>query len=516
MTEPGGLQALWARVRGSITISHTVAMHLTLGVLGVATLLPWNIFITETQFFEVRSHNLPTWEKAADAIKSIIPLCFQVPNVAALLVAVRYQQRLSMDQQVLYPLIIGFAVILMAGLMATAEHMPGTVLMSLTFPGVVLLGLSSAFLQGGVFALAAQRGALFINSCITGQGLAGLAVALLSFVTQAAGPVDGSGKPPTPEQVSGPAAYYFLGSSMVVAGSVLGYLNIRRQLPAAAKSALEEPLLVEEGVHSNGTATGNGAAANGGGALSNGADADDAASAAALADASGGDDGSGEMPVSQLLSKLWGYCAVVVATFGVTLLVFPAITSSVCSRHNPAVTERGTTAFAGCAASSPEGRFYGDLFVPFSFVLFNLGDVLGRVAAGLGPWARTSPPLHFLGLYAAARLVLPVALVFCNVITPAGWVVPPLLGGNDAWPMLLVLLLGLTNGHLGLLALMHAPSTLPPAARKQSGPVLSFCVVSGLISGSMLSLVLVEALHAGKAAAGAGAALLLAAFAMPR
>lgn len=37
-------------------------------LLGVATLLPWNVFITETDFFNVRVHVPPTYHAIADGM----------------------------------------------------------------------------------------------------------------------------------------------------------------------------------------------------------------------------------------------------------------------------------------------------------------------------------------------------------------------------------------------------------------------------------------------------------------
>jgi len=65
--------------------------------------------------------------------------------------------------------------------------------------------------------------------------------------------------------------------------------------------------------------------------------------------------------------------------------------------------------------------------VPFIFVLFNLGDLLGRYGAGLGPWAANAPRASLLLAYAGARALLAAALLLCNVVTPHAWRLPLLL-----------------------------------------------------------------------------------------
>ena len=71
------------------------------------------------------------------------------------------------------------------------------------------------------------------------------------------------------------------------------------------------------------------------------------------------------------------------------------------------------------------------------FLCFNSGDLLGRGLAGLGPWAKHSPPTPVLLGYAVARAGLLVALMLCNVITPQRWALPLLFRcvGNISAPL---------------------------------------------------------------------------------
>lgn len=46
-------------------------------LLGVATLLPWNVFINENEYFDVRVHVKPTYLNIADNFESAIVLVFQ-------------------------------------------------------------------------------------------------------------------------------------------------------------------------------------------------------------------------------------------------------------------------------------------------------------------------------------------------------------------------------------------------------------------------------------------------------
>ena len=66
----------------------------------------------------------------------------------------------------------------------------------------------------------------------------------------------------------------------------------------------------------------------------------------------------------------------------------------------------------------------GDLFTPLLFLLFNLGDLVGRLLSGIGPYVNKSPPATMLVGYSLSRIVLAAALVFCHVVTPHTWRAP--------------------------------------------------------------------------------------------
>ena len=47
-------------------------VYITFGALGVATLLPWNVVLTETEYFLVRSHQAPFSQRIADNFPSVL------------------------------------------------------------------------------------------------------------------------------------------------------------------------------------------------------------------------------------------------------------------------------------------------------------------------------------------------------------------------------------------------------------------------------------------------------------
>jgi len=77
-----------------------------------------------------------------------------------------------------------------------------------------------------------------------------------------------------------------------------------------------------------------------------------------------------------------------------------------------------------CVHSNQLHWIAGDLFTTLLFLLFNLGDLVGRLLSGIGAYVNKSPPASMLMGYALSRIVLAAALVFCHVVTPHTWRAP--------------------------------------------------------------------------------------------
>ena len=59
--------------------------------------------------------------------------------------------------------------------------------------------------------------------------------------------------------------------------------------------------------------------------------------------------------------------------------------------------------------------------MPSIFLLFNLGDCLGRLAAGT---SRSAPASWALALYCLGRCMLVPAILCCSLVTPHRWLLP--------------------------------------------------------------------------------------------
>lgn len=69
---------------------------------------------------------------------------------------------------------------------------------------------------------------------------------------------------------------------------------------------------------------------------------------------------------------------------------------------------------------------------------------------------------------------------------------------SDVWSIGIVVLLGITNGHVQSLSMMHAPGTLPRGfARDRCGPILNLCMTLGCTLGSVVSFLITYNLQRG-------------------
>jgi hypothetical protein len=163
-----------------------------------------------------------------------------------------------------------------------------------------------------------------------------------------------------------------------------------------------------------------------------------------------------------------GPAATTFLTFLVTLALFPGWTSQLQSARQ----------------CQTKVRLWNDLFVSFTFVLFNAGDLTGRLLSGkisLG----TNPTRMSDKLVSAAllRFVFFPLLYLC-------------VGGyhekhraqipSDVYSIAVQFLLAVTNGLLVSVAFAHAAS-LRTTRRERTSEILSFALSFGLLCGSISS-----------------------------
>ena len=158
-------------------------VYIIIFLLGVGVLLPWNIFITETAYFNSRVHVKPYPPELANNFESLFATVFQICSFLTLSLYVLFQKRIPMALQVPFPLFVQFVLMLLTVLSVyQGKNMSGDEMLSFVLPGLALSGVCSAMLQGGAIALVAVFPAVYMQAVLSGMALAGLLVSASSFV----------------------------------------------------------------------------------------------------------------------------------------------------------------------------------------------------------------------------------------------------------------------------------------------------------------------------------------------
>jgi hypothetical protein len=179
-----------------------------------------------------------------------------------------------------------------------------------------------------------------------------------------------------------------------------------------------------------------------------------------------------------VFSAIKGPVSCVFLTFAVTLCLFPSWVSQLRSTHE---------------CESSHFRMSNDLYVPFSFVVFNLGDLCGRVLSAKIPVERIRHMSLKLVIAAVCRFLFFPLFLLCV----AGDTTDSLTSSSssrmviesDVYSLAVQFFFAFTNGILISCSFMHAPHLVAhtPAMQERAGEMMTFAVSFGLLSGSLLS-----------------------------
>lgn len=185
-------------------------------------------------------------------------------------------------------------------------------------------------------------------------------------------------------------------------------------------------------------------------------------------------DGSPRIPVKvnpgRVLFMISPYAAAVLLCFLVTLGAFPAISMQVVSTMEP-------------------GTAWADTFyVPVAcFLLFNIGDYVGRFLAGLIQWPRPGKLGGYivLGLSLARFVFIPLFLI-CNV-RPGSRNVTSVQLESDIAYIIIMALFSISNGYIGSICMISGPQVVRPEEAQTAASLMVALLGLGLGTGSFLS-----------------------------
>jgi len=187
------------------------------------------------------------------------------------------------------------------------------------------------------------------------------------------------------------------------------------------------------------------------------------------------DDEEGEaytdnLDTKSVLFAIKGPVTCVFLTFTVTLALFPSYISDLKSSHE----------------CENHIRLYNDLYVPFSFVLFNVGDLIGRILAEYIPVDRIENFSRKLVACAILRIALVPLFLMCLTTTGRD---NSMVIRSDIFSLSVQLLFAITNGLFVSTSFMWSPQLVgtTTSLQERASETMTLALYFGLLCGSFLA-----------------------------
>ncbi|KAF2225118.1 nucleoside transporter-domain-containing protein [Elsinoe ampelina] len=389
-------------------------------LLGISMLWAWNMFLAAGPYLEQRFHSSAWIAKNFQAAELSAST---VGTLGMTLVLTNMQKGASYSRRIFVALVLNSVVFT---LLAISTKVFTSVTASSYFGFIIAMVLSTSvatgFFQNGIFAFVSGFGqSRYTQGIMVGQGIAGVlpCVAQIGLVLALV-----PNAPPVPDT----AALAYFSTSILI--SVLTFFSFSFLVKSRATEELKA-------------------------AVHNDASSDRATSSGPKK----------RVPFRILARKLFWLASAVFATFVITML-FPVFTQKVMS--NTSIDEAPRI-------------LYPASFVPLAFLMWNIGDLIGRVLTAYPKLLLTHRPM-LLFLLAILRLVWIPMYYLCN-IGGKGAVIK-----SDFFYLAIVqVLFGISNGYIGSSCMMGAADWVEPEEREAAGGFMGLCLVLGLAVGSLLS-----------------------------
>ncbi|CAJ1052869.1 equilibrative nucleoside transporter 2-like [Xyrichtys novacula] len=417
---------------------HCHAVGLIIFILGVGTLLPWNFFMTASQYFNGRLNDANITENGMTKdynYDSWMALLSQLPLLMFTLLNSFLYQWVKERFRVAFSLVLIFVLFSLTAALVQVPMKPDT-FFSVTMATIWFINMCSAVLQGSLFGVVGLFPPRYSTLFMSGQGLAGIFAALamlLSILSNA--------------DKNAAALGYFITPCVATLGTLLCYLMLphlkfaRFYLNRSQTDGLETALTllndtVEKSPNQN--------------------------SKEVMAKETNQQRSS----VLAVFKKIWLMAFCVTCVFAVTLSVFPVITVRVQTIYT-------------------ENEAWKKIFTCVCcFIVFNAMDLLGRSAPSFVQWPSERSLLFPVAVL--LRLIFIPLLMFCNVQNSK----LPVFFSHDCAFVIIMAMFSFSNGYLASLCMAYAPQFVKNADRETAGSLMTFFLVLGLAVGASFSFLL--------------------------
>ncbi|XP_071360896.1 equilibrative nucleoside transporter 2-like isoform X2 [Trachinotus anak] len=410
-------------------------------MLGLGTLLPWNFFITASQYFNERL-TLPNVTSNATSgatedynYDSWMALLSQLPLLLFTLLNSFLYQWVRERIRVAFSLVAIFILFSLTAALVQVSMEPDT-FFSVSMATIWFINMFGAVLQGSLFGVVGLFPLRYSSLFMSGQGLAGIfaALAMLCSILSNA-------------DKSSAALGYFITPCVATLWTLLCYLLLPHLEFARFYLNRNQSDEVETSKE-----------------LLSSTDKKELEAKGKLVREA--EESQERSSVLTVFKKIWLMALCVTCVFAVTLSVFPVITVRVQTVYKDKVVWKKVFTCVCC------------------FIVFNAMDLAGRIMLSFVQWPSKESRLFPVAVL--CRLVFIPLLMLCNVENSRLTV----LFRHDAAFVVIMALFSFSNGYLASLCMAYAPQLVRCKDCETAGSLMTFFLVLGLAVGASFSFLL--------------------------
>lgn len=389
------------------------------------------MFLAATPYFRTRFESS---EWTLKHFQSSIISVFSITNLVCVLTLAKLQKNASYPTRITLSLILNFVLFCILAISTSSAFSSVSAEGYFGFLLVIVLGASAATgtNQNGVYSyISGLQSGAYTQAVMIGQGIAGVLPGIIQITSVLSIPERKEVDAAANEEASKSAFAFFMAATGVSGITLVafGYLMHRHKLLAPRKTLNAQDEQVPLKFAERKT-----------------------------------------VPLWTIFKKLPSIALAMLICFLFTMM-YPVFTGRIESVRD---------------TSSAPPLFHPEAFIPVAFLAWNIGDLVGRALPSI-PQFRLSRHPWVLLLIAIGRAGFFPLYLLCN-IDGRGAVVK-----SDAFYLILVQVpFGMLNGYLNSSCMMEAPHRVSDDEKEATGGFMSFMLVLGLTSGSLLSFSLVN------------------------
>lgn len=421
-----------------LSIRLSTIKYLTFMLSGIASLWPWNCFLSASDYFQDRFGSHPV---LADNYSSTMMTVSTITSTLFNYYLSRSQQGVNYARRLKNGNYLQMLIFLVMTLSILVPERFTVFYFVFVMFNVLLTSIGSCLTQVGMMALVNIQGSFYANATVVGNAIAGVLPSIAMIIAVVSNPMidlhakHGVEQSQVSVDRSAEAVKYFLTSVFMALLAQISFWIMEH-----SEKSVYVPVLNDQARSSESSTF-------------NADEVPDEVLEERIGEISKPD--TSFVGFGQLWSKLKYVESTIILTFSLTL-VFPVFASSV---ESETISKK--------------------LFIPLAFLVWNIGDLLGRILCAT-PYFLIKKDKILIS-YSIARIVFIPLFLMCNIKDRGGRI-------GDVGYLLIQLLFGLTNGQLFSSSYMCVGGLLDTKDEQRAAAAFTALLINmSLLAGSLAS-----------------------------